>query len=60
MRRDDPRQELGAIIPRAQTCAGAARKGRPYRDHQGSSINAKTSGLESKFCNKFLVESQGL
>ena len=30
--RDDPSEEPGAGNPLARICAGAARKGRPYRD----------------------------
>jgi hypothetical protein len=32
LRRQNPRQEPSAVIPHAGICAGAARKGGPYRD----------------------------
>ena len=35
LRRQDPGQEANAVLPRARSGAGAARKGCPYRDSDG-------------------------
>ena len=36
IRRPHPRQEPSAVVPLAGICAGAARKGGPYRDRTDS------------------------
>ena len=47
-RRNDPRQEPGAVVPPARICAGAARKGRPYRDRLRPKVGDTTSQRTDK------------
>jgi hypothetical protein len=53
LRRQNPRQEPSAVIPHAGICAGAARKGGPYRDQQIYLTNFRRRTLDEQVLDLF-------